>query len=87
MKVTILSGDEASEQAGAVFRVTDIREADYGCEERPDDVGPVALVYLEPQDAGQERFTREIPEAVLAAEKIDVGSIVKFEKDGKIKLV
>lgn len=66
---------------GESWKVTEIEEADYGCEECGPE-GPKALVFLE-NETGEKR-QREIPEKVLSARGIREGSFLRFGEDGKL---
>ena len=64
-----------------LWKVTEIEEADYGCEECGPD-GPKALVFLE-NGSGETR-QQEIPEKILAAKGIQEGSVLRFGEDGEL---
>lgn len=63
------------------WTVTDIQEADYGCEECGPE-GARALVFVE--GPGGEKRQCEVSERELARQKIDVGTVVRFRSDGRM---
>lgn len=63
------------------FQVTEITEADYGCEECPPD-GPHALVYLCADDGEERRL--EVSERYLSESGIDEGARVTVGEDGRM---
>lgn len=75
--------DQNSSMDVKPWKVTDIGEADYGCEERAEDVGAMALVTM--ADAAGNRREREIPEAVIARTGIDTGSWLCIDDEGTVR--
>lgn len=68
-----------------IYRVNDITEADYGCEECPPD-GPHAYVYLdaeETENTDVAELRLELSEQYLAKTGIDIGKRVVISADGK----
>lgn len=72
-----------TDPSGKVYRVEEITEADYGCEECPPD-GPHAMVRLLADD-GEERRT-EVSECFLKESRIDEGSLVCLDAEGNLSV-
>jgi len=67
-----------------LYKVTEITEADFGCEETGRDE-PMALLYLENiADAGDTRYV-EAAESVLSIQGIEEGKKVVFTENGEIR--
>ena len=60
------------------FRVINIQEDDFGCEDRPDDWEPQVIVTLEADDGS--RTWRRVRDSALRAGSIDVGSEWPFDE-------
>ena len=65
------------------YLITKIQEADYGCEERPADYVPQALLKLK-DESGQESY-REVPDADLYKLDIREGDRITFTQDNHIQ--
>ena len=64
------------------YIVNKIMEADFGCEERPEGYGAMALLYL--RDENGNELTMEVPDADLYASDINAGDLVSFTPNNKI---
>ena len=65
------------------YRVLAIEEdLDFGCEERPDGASVTAVVTL--QDSSGNQTTVRQPDQMLYDRKIDVGTRVIFDEQGKL---
>ncbi len=56
-----------------VWKIKDIFDGDYGCEERPDGVGAKVLVTLV-NESGEERHI-SVEDAYLTKNNLDIGSL------------
>ena len=66
-----------------IYKITNIEEADYGCEECI--AGPKALVTLKGHDGAERKV--EMTEDRIAFAGIDIGKNVIFGEDGKCRLM
>ena len=64
------------------YRVLEIYEADFGCEERPDGQETMVMVRLKSEKSGEEH-TLQMRDADLEAEKILEGDLVSLEESGQ----
>ena len=68
------------------FTVLKIEEdLDFGCEERPDGASVTAVVTL--QDSSGNQTTVSQPDQMLFDRKIDVGTRVIFDEQGKLAVI
>lgn len=68
------------------FTVLKIEEdLDFGCEERPDGASVTAVVTL--QDSSGNQTTVRQPDQMLFDRKIDVGTRVIFDEQGKLAVI
>lgn len=68
------------------FTVLKIEEdLDFGCEERPDGASVTAVVTL--QDSSGNQTTVRQPDQMLYDRKIDVGTRVIFDEQGKLAVI
>ena len=68
------------------FTVLKIEEdLDFGCEERPDGASVTAVVTL--QDSSGNQTTVRQPDQMLYDRKIDVGTRVIFDEQGKLSVI
>ena len=68
------------------FTVLSIEEdLDFGCEERPDGASVTAVVTL--QDSSGNQTTVRQPDQMLYDRKIDVGTRVIFDEQGKLSVI
>ena len=68
------------------FTVLKIEEdLDFGCEERPDGASVTAVVTL--QDSSVNQTTVRQPDQMLYDRKIDVGTRVIFDEQGKLAVI
>ncbi len=65
-----------------MYRVKNIFEADYGCEERPEGYAAMDKVILESEDG--EEFYREVKDAELYDKDINVGDKVFLDENGQL---
>ena len=64
------------------YIVKRIQEADFGCEERPEGTGAMALLRL--RDVAGHEIEFEVQDADLLAQDINEGDWVFFDKDDNI---
>ena len=66
-----------------VFKIEE--DLDFGCEERPDGASVTAVVTL--QDSSGNQTTVRQPDQMLFDRKIDVGTRVIFDEQGKLAVI
>ena len=64
------------------YIVKRIQEADFGCEERPEEIGAMVLLCL--RDIVGHEIDLEVPDDDLLAQDINEGDWVFFDKDDNI---